>query len=243
MSGRDPFELLSSLRGDDAHGYLKPGDDPAADALLERIMNGTTAERSALRSRQHRRVVVGVMAGVLLGSGAVAAAVLFDRPTDPVTLSCYSDASLDPVVQVGLTIDPESTPVKQCAVLWRDGTLGTTDAPPLVACVTRDGITAVIPGDQESCTSLGLTVRAPSVDPDESMAAQVASAISDRYPTECVDSVDAAVVIVERILVELEADDWQVRPAAAISGERPCAYAALDASARVVLIVTGAGAP
>lgn len=244
MTGQDPFELLSSLGGDDADGYIKPGDDPAADALLERIMDGTTAASAMPRPfRRRRRVVAGVVAGVLLSSGAVAAAVWLDQPADPATLSCYSDASLDPKVQVGLSIDAESTPVEQCATLWRNGTLASGDAPPLAACVTADGITAVMPGDDGTCTSLGLAVRGPQVDPDGTVAARVVSRISDQYPTDCVDSVDQAMMIVEEILADLEADGWEVRPTDAITDERPCAYAAVDASAKVVLIVTGAGAP
>lgn len=245
MTGQDPFELLSSLRSDDNDDYIKPGDDPTADALLKRIMDGTTASSSTPRpGRRRRRVVAGAVAGVLVASGAVAAAAVWlDQPADPATLSCYSDASLDPEVQVGLPIDAESTPVEQCAALWRNGTLASGDAPPLTACVTSDGITAVIPGDDESCTSLGLAGRDPGVDPGETVAARVVSTISDQYPTDCVDSVDQAVAIVEEILADVEADGWEVRPAGAISDERPCAYSAVDASTQVVLIVTAAGAP
>ena len=244
MTGQDPFELLASLRGDDNDDYIKPGDDPTADALLQRVMDGTTVASSTPRpGRRRRRVVAGAVAGVLVASGAVAAAVWLDQPADPATLSCYSDASLDPEVQVGLPIDAESTPVEQCATLWRDGTLASGDAPPLTACVTSDGITAVIPGDDESCSSLGLAGRDPGVDPGEPVAARVVSSISDQYPTDCVDSVDQAVAIVEAILSDLEADDWEIRPSGAVTGERPCAYAAVDASTRVVLIVTAAGAP
>jgi len=173
----------------------------------------------------------------------VAAAVWLDQPADPATLSCYSSASLDPEVQVGLPVNAESTPVEQCATLWRNGTLASGDAPPLAACVTTDGITAVIPGDDETCTSLGLAGRDPGVDPDGTVAARVVSTISDQYPTDCVDSVDQAVTIVEEILADLEADGWEIRPTGAITDERPCAYAAIDASAQVVLIVTAAGAP
>ncbi len=245
MTGQDPFELLSSLRRDDNDDYIKPGDDPTADALLKRIMDGTTVASSTPRpGRRRRRVVTGAIASVLVASGAVAAAAVWlDQPADPATLSCYSDASLDPEVQVGLPIDAESTPVEQCAALWRNGTLASGAAPPLTACVTTDGITAVIPGDDESCTSLGLAGRDPSADPDDTLAARVVSTISDQYPSDCVDSVDQAVVIVEEILADLEADDWEIRPTGAISDERPCAYAAVDASAQVVLIVTAAGAP
>lgn len=244
MTGQDPFELLASLRGDDTDDYIKPGDDPTADALLKRILDGTTVASSTPRpSRRRRRVVAVAVAGVLVASGAVAAAVWLDQPADPATLSCYSDASLDPEVQVGLLIDAESTPVEQCATLWRDGTLASGDAPPLTACVTTDGITAVIPGDDKTCTTLGLPGRDPGVDPDDTLAARIASTISDQYPTDCVDSVDQAVAIVEEILADLEADDWRIRPTGAITDERPCAYAAVDASTQVVLIVTAAGAP
>ncbi len=244
MTGQEPFELLASLRGDDTDDYIKPGDDPIADALLQRIMDVITVASSTPRpGRRRRRVVAVAVAGVLVASGAVAAAVWLDQPADPATLSCYSDASLDPEVQVGLPIDAESTPVEQCATLWRDGTLASGDAPPLTACVTTNGITAVIPGDDGTCTTLGLAGRDPSVDPDDTVAARILSTISDQYPADCVDSVDQAVAIVEEILADVEADGWEIRRAGAVTDERPCAYAAVDASTQVVLIVTAAGAP
>lgn len=237
----DPFEMLASLRGTDADEYLAPGDDPAADALLARIMDGRTTERARRRPRRRRRVAAGVVAGAVVGSGALVAALWLDRPSDPATLSCYSDASTEPDVQVGLTIDPDSTPIEQCGELWRDGTLGSSDPPPLAACVTASGITAVLPGDVGTCADLGLAGRDPEVSPDQDVAARVVSAISDRYPADCVDSVDAAVEIVEAILVDVGAHGWSVRPAGDVSADRPCAFAGVDAEQQVVLIVPASG--
>ena len=242
MNDQDPFELLSSFRGSDADAYLAPGEDPVADALLERIMSSESADRPRRRTPR-RRVVTGVLVGVVVGSGAVAAALWLDQPSDPATLSCYSEASTDPDVQVGLTIDPNSTPVEQCAELWRDSTLGSGEPPPLTTCVTRNGITAVLPGDETTCAELGFAGRDPVVAPDEALAARIVGTISERYPTECVDSIETATAIIETILTDLGADDWDVRAAGAIGEDRPCAYAVVNAEEQVVLIVSAAGAP
>lgn len=242
MSDQDPFELLSSLRGNDATEYLAPGEDPVADALLERILSSESADRPRRRAHR-RRVVSGVLVGVVIGSSAVAAALWLDQPSDPATLSCYSEASTDPDVQVGLTIDPDSTPVEQCTELWSDGTLGSGEPPPLTTCVTTNGITAVLPGDETTCVELGLAGRDPAVAPDEALAAQIVGRISERYPTECVDSIKAATDLIETILTDLGADDWEVRAAGAIGEDRPCAFAVVIAEEQVVLIVAAAGAP
>lgn len=240
MNESDPFELLSSLRPDDANDFLAPGDDPAADAMLEHIM---ASDPKVRRHRRRRRVLVGAAVGLVLGSGAVAAALLLDRPSDPATLACYSEASTDPAVQVGLTMDPASTPLDQCHELWLDGTLGTGEPPPLTACVTVEGIVAVLPGDEGTCTGLGLAALDPSANLDQSGAARVASAISEDYPSECVDSLEAATLIVEGILTEVDAGRWEVQVAGEITLERPCVFAAVDAHNQVVLLVAAAGAP
>lgn len=237
----DPFEMLSSLRGADADDYLAPGDDPAADALLGRIMDGRTTEPARRRSRRRRQLLTGVVVGAAVGSGALVAALWLDQPSDPATLSCYSNASTQPDVQVGLTIDPDSTPIEQCGEPWHDGTLGSSGPPPLTACVTDDGITAVLPGDEGTCAELGLAGRDPEVSPGQDAAARVVSTISERYPTDCVESVDAAVEIVEAILADIDAQGWTVQPAGEISADRPCAFASVDAEQQVVLIVAALG--
>lgn len=235
---RDPFELLSRFRPVELDRTLEPGENPAADALLRDI----AASDPNPRDRRHWRrwAVGGVSVVVIVGSGVAVAARWLDRPADTVTLSCYSEAAPEPDVQVGLMIDPDSTPEAQCARLWTDGALGSGPVPPLTSCVTREGITAVIPGEQGDCERIGFADRDPSVNSGGDDAARVASAVVERYPTTCVASTGDAVAMIESIIADLRVTGWEVRAAGETSADRPCAYPGVDADKRLILVVPAA---
>lgn len=236
MNTNDPFELLSVLRPTTTGDFLAPGDDPAADALLSRIVS-IDPTRQSPRRRRRRLVLPVTLTFVVVASGAIATAVWLDQPTDPALLACYSEPSADPAEQFALVIDADSTPAEQCATLWQDGTFGTGEPPSLTSCVTPDGITAVMPGDATTCTALGWARLDTPLSDEQLLAPRIMSEVSGRYPTECVESVDEAETLVRTILSELRADTWRVRVERETSPDRPCAYVAIDAPNRTVLIV------
>ncbi len=220
----DPFERLAASRPREFDAFLAPGDDPAADELVSTILTTSRLPRRRRRGLLAALTVVGVA-----GTGAVAAAVWLDRPSDPVSLSCYSNASNTPDEQVALLVDPDSTPIDQCAKVWREGPLGNDIAPPLAACVTANGIVAVIPGQPTVCDQLGLARLDPNASEGDDLAAQVINSLSATWPETCVTSIDDAVALVERVLDDVEATNWTITIAGPPTPNAPCVAASPDA--------------
>ncbi|MAT07270.1 MAG: hypothetical protein CL424_19740 [Acidimicrobiaceae bacterium] len=235
----DPFELLSSMRSPDIDRYLEPGDEPAADALLASILAGSVEPSGAggpPRRRWPRRVVGGAVVLAVAGGGAVAASRLLAEPTDTASLSCYSDASAEPAIQVAMVIDPSVTPAQQCAPMWSDGTLGTSGAPELASCVTDTGITAVIPGTGDTCVDIGFDERAPTEPGSPNPAAAITNAISDTWSAEdrCIRDVDEAVAMLEQIIADAGADGWTVEVLQPPTDDMPCVGAGVNAQAKQI---------
>lgn len=241
----DPFDLLSQSRPDDRP--LQPGDNPAADDLLARIVasDPTATPTSGVTRRRGRWGAGVVVVTVVAGGTAAAAAWWAARPSDTTTIACYSDASTDPDVQVALPRDPDLTPAQQCEPLWSDGTIGDTGAPPLASCVTAAGIVAVVPSNGETCSTFGLTPADTGGEGGEGdVATQVANVISEQYPRDCVANADDAVAVIETLLEDIDADDWTVTVAGDTNDDdRPCWYAAVVADTQTVLVVNAAAPP
>src|SRR6266700_3347904 len=146
----------------------------AARRQLEDLVSG---RRTPWR---RRRVILGVVIVVLLGSTAAGITLLRSSPvTDKTTARCYTQASLgEDGTFSGTTIFAPGTPgsaaqvdsaIDICSGFWRQGFLlaGTTGiqrpapgtsnpVPPLIACTLPSGIAGVFPGDQNTCVNLGL---------------------------------------------------------------------------------------
>ncbi len=159
-------------------------DLPADRAQVRRTMleeyvrthsEGTTV------SRHGNRWMIGLLAAVLVvvTGAATYRALAPAKITDQVR--CYTVASLrggddsffGTTAAQATAADGtkhESPPIEVCALLWRAGVLqegrkqvtgpgpsaGTYPVPPLVACTLDNGIAAVFPGGDRTCTELGL---------------------------------------------------------------------------------------
>lgn len=238
----DPFDHLSRLRYRDRR--LETGEDPGADALLARIVSSDPWPQR--RTSRRLRWPAAAGAALLFVGSAGAAAWWAARPSDSTTVTCFSQPSLTPTIQVGVPRDPELTPAQQCEPLWADGTLGDGALPPLTSCITRAGIVAVIPGDVDVCDTLGLVPASPMNGGDSGdvdVAAQVAALISERWPRDCVASTDEARAVVDAVFGAAGAVGWSVTVAADVTGDRPCLFAAVDAEQRTVLVVAASAPP
>lgn len=242
----DPFELLASMRPADLDRRVDPGDDPAIDALLADIVAGTTnSSGPPPRRRWRRRVIGGAVVLAVAGGGAVAASRLLSSPTDSAALSCYSNASALPDIQVALIIDPSSTPEQQCAPMWSDGTLGTSGPPQLASCVTDTGITAVIPDTGDTCTAIGFEEREPVAPGTPNPAATITNAISDTWTNHdgCVRDLDEARRLLEQIFIDAGAEGWTIRVMRQPTTDEPCIAAGIDPEAHEVFLGTYAEQP
>ncbi|MEQ1700382.1 MAG: hypothetical protein ABMA25_09740 [Ilumatobacteraceae bacterium] len=239
----DPFDLLARMATSD--GSLERGVDTVADELLDRILaseSGTPNEPPIPtativgRSSQRKVLTIAVVTAALAIGGTVAATSLLRTTPDATTVVCYSDASPEPAVTVGLPLSPGATPVEQCAGLWSDGTFATDGTELLVACVTDQEMTAVVPGRFDTCSTLGWQPAAPPT-PSDVLDQQVADAVPDLFAT-CIADLEVARHRVERLLLEMgDAGTWSVVVEGAVSSERPCAANVIDASRHEIRIV------
>lgn len=213
MAERDPFEMLGELRPPDADAPLAVGEDPVAEAMLVSILLGETAGAeptdAPVRRRRRRRALVAAIAAFVLGTAAVAAAIWWAQPADPTAVSCYSEASADPQAQVEMGADPDRPPAEQCRRWWVEGPLGTGEVPPLTACVTADGITAVVPGGDTVCESIGMARRAPGLDDGQADDVAIVAAVSERFAGQCHDTATAEAIL-DDILAEFPDAAWRV---------------------------------
>ena len=241
----DPFDLLSSYSApagwNSTVELTGPEADSAAVALLERVVGGQITATGP--RRRHLRLVTGVIIAASLGGAAVAAAtVLLRSPDQASTVACWSEPVVPPGAQIGLGWDGVGNPIELCAGEWQGGGLGSEGPPePLQACVTSDGVAAVVPGDEATCTQLGLSTFAPIDASDEAGASSVdATELERRFASTYLGRcADPAVVGAEvRVLLDdLGFTDWDITIAGVFDDDEPCGSVSVDPSVETVSIV------
>lgn len=243
----DPVALLDSVGPMSGWGERTDvSTDAHAASILERVISGNVVP---FRTRRRRlRVVTGIVVTAALGGTAAVAALWERSPDEARALTCWSEPVAPPEAQVGLSWDGVDDPVEACTPAWTDGKLGDDGPPdPLNACVTNDGLPAVIPGAAETCDLLGLA-RYRALDPtnesaladagEDPLGLRAADAlINERYNQQT--CVGAAEVVrgVEQILDELGFIGWATSIEGTERALEPCATVALDNTTKTAVIV------
>lgn len=160
-------------------------DEVATGALEHRVMailaaNGSTPRRSRHKIRRFAAVGCALVAALSGGGVAYAHFAKNVEPSYRGEARCYTVASLKGGANFyGLTVAASGNPkvaavvvnaLATCEVDWREGFLGLgkrplrsqlppdqRTVPPLVACVLNDGVAAVFPGTNATCSRLGLS--------------------------------------------------------------------------------------
>jgi hypothetical protein len=191
MEWPEPFDLLTSLNPIDT-APLAAGEDPVADAALERILaasDDTVVSFNERTGRRRRWVVPVVVVGVLAAGGAAAAVIARRQPVDPFQLACQRTPTL--VSDTYMTaLDPSRSFGELCAAPWLDGTFGTGGPPALTACVGSEGIAYAIPGADTVCSTLGYAGYDPAPDSEAQNIRDANVAIGellDADPDGCLD--------------------------------------------------------
>jgi hypothetical protein len=228
----DPIDgLLRAVRPVRSEDYLRPGDDPAADAMLRRI----TTTIPVRRRRSWKRITFFVTGACVLAGAGVTTAVLRSRaPEDPTQVACYSSAVPAESEIYPIPGDADRTALEQCRDLWLDGTIAAVGGiPSLTACVTDDGLTAVLPGEDVLCADLGWDVAELGVGDAAHPATELQSTLSDRFGVGCVDR-DRAITIVSEVIRQLGLDDWSTETTRAVAGE--CNTFAIEPLRKTVVV-------
>lgn len=240
---RDPFDLFAAARPFDPP--LDPNVDVDAEATLQRILATPPEPAKPIgnRRRARRGVALGIAVAAISG-GTVAAIVLTrDRPSELTSLSCWSDATSPSPAEAVVVPWSGEDPVGVCIAVWQQNgfeSLDTNEAPPLVACVNEGGAIAVIPGDDSTCSAVGLPnyddLLDPAVDQTRSAIEQIEAAVNG---TDCVTSADAAATV-EQILDDNDLGAWTVVTPDVVGASTTCMTAAIDPQGLQVFLVPGA---
>jgi len=236
----DAFEILRANDPVD-EATVGDADSPKARALFVEITS-TPRHQHRRPERSVRRRLAFTIAIALLAVVSVAAAWLFLRDvSDPISVGCYQDASLDSdVVAVASGGDLD---VSLCEPVWEDGTL-TNDAvvsagqvPPLIGCVTNTGNFAVFPGNDDNvCQTLGLADPNPESIPGGDAIRRLNDALVSYFAANNCQSIDDAESDVRRILDNSGLEGWHIQASLGGPG-RPCASFGLDAPNQTVRII------
>ena len=139
-------------------------EEPTSTAMASRVAKtdravsndrgGPVDRESGKRESRSRKAAVVVALPVLAVALAAAGwAVLRTDASEAVSFSCVTDGVVSVMPNYG------ASPIDQCADMWASGGMipGVTEAPPLAACVDRNGAVMVIEGNGESaCVSDGM---------------------------------------------------------------------------------------
>jgi len=227
----DPGDgLLRALRPNRSDAYLRPGEDPVADALLKSI---TTTVPTRRRWRWRRLTVFLTGTSIVVGAGVTTAVLRSRSPEDPTTIECHSGVVDGQGVIEAVLPDPDRNAIERCAELWTNGTFGLGDAPELAACVTHSGVVAVLPGAESICAQHGWDVANLEVDSNADPATELQILLSDRFSQGCFNRTQASEAVQE-IFDELGLRDWKIDSSRAVDG---CNTVAPEPLAKTVAIV------
>ncbi len=236
----DPVRLLDTLTLPASWCERTDLDTDAAAARIHELIIADAGSVASLDARRRRRQVLAgaTVVGALITGGAVAA--IWNRsPEQAGRITCYSGAAVEPEVQLAIAWDGEADPTERCATAWANGAFGTaTPDGELHACITPEGITAVIPGDGAVCNRLGLADFVPL--PADDLAIAVAEAgreLTEIFVlgTDCVPLSESR-DLTERVLEQYALTGWTVTVDGTFSAGEPCASVALDVESTTAYI-------
>lgn len=232
MSVRDPFEILAALNPVPGLSETSPQDD----VLLATIIAATPSSRGTGRRR------LWITGGTAVAVVVLAAfAVLRQQSaSSPLQLTCYTTAQQPPPEQFGIPM--EDDPVKACQQLWRNGTISGTEPPTLTVCVNDGGIVAVIPGDQQICSRLGLANWVGALTDDDGQVMAFADELATTFAASCITEPDA-IATAQAVIDKYRLDDWTIVQQGGYTPQRACSLAAAVPEQHLVVIASRRGTP
>ena len=241
MAKRDTaFEAFRAANPVDESTVPGP-DSPEAQALLTQITSTPHAQPSRGRTYTRRRLATAIAVAILTLALAAAAWLAFRDVTDPISVVCYREASLES--------DASDAPIEGelnaslCDGAWRNGILVNEDlvpagqVPPLVGCVLESGNLAVFPSDDDTlCALLGLAQPDPDSMSYAQMIRQLTADLVEHFSRQDCQSVEAAEQDVRTVLDSYGLHHWKI---AVMPGDPrdQCASFGIEPADETVLII------
>ncbi len=236
----DPVELLNSMSP--PAGWNERTDlatDARAASIFDRVVQGNVVPFRP--SRRRLRIVTGVVVTVALGGVGAAALLQRDVKEDSV-VACWSAAEPVPDEQFQVGWDGVADPADLCLRPWQNGTFGTDGPPaPLQSCLTPDGVVAVMPGDENTCGSVGLqpyTAPTPGLDEPDTDVNALQRMLEKKYNRGGCYTEQQALEGVRRTLEEFMFDGWATQTLGSFESAETCASVAIDRESKTVNIVS-----
>lgn len=239
---RDPLDMLAAAKPHDEP--LDPGENARAEDLLQHILSTPQQVPNHPRRRRRSRTAIALgLAAVTVSVGTVAAIVITrEQPTTLTSLSCWSEARLPQPHEAIVISWAGDDPAQACEPVWTESrfeSISSSEVPPLIACVNEGGDVVVMPGDQTTCSELGLSNFDSSIDSDidRSRAAieRIQTTVTESACLSPADAIDA----VASILADSGLDAWTVVPPDPQPDTDACMTAGVDVQAEQVFIVPG----
>ena len=226
MSDQDLFLVLVAANPVRALERSEYGDE----TMLARIIAAGKPNR--LNTPRIRRgwVIGGI--SVMMVTAAAYAVLSREAPDDATRMMCYSELSADPAQRIQLAT---SDPIGGCQELWQSGQLGARDVPPLTACITEDGIIAVVPGGDQACADLGFSLWRGSFDNDEQSIIDFQDEVGHSLGLTCYTAPEGQLVV-EALLNKYGLDGWTIVTNDDRSDSLPCTASAVDTPTKTVTV-------
>lgn len=224
-SERDAFLLCRAdpLLADDER------EKAALDAVWRDLQQRTA--KPPIRRRISARLV---LVAALLTVGCTAGWLVLRTVTEPLTVACYAEASLETNIFVAAADGTD--PIAPCVRAWRDGELGPSPPPALMACLLPSGVVGVFPQRPVgACGDLGLP-QPGGPHPEAMTLIDLDEAVSEGLGVACLTQHEARSLI-QRELDSRGLDDWQILVDDRFTSAWPCASPAFDVSRRTITIV------
>ncbi len=202
-------------------------------------------ERAPRRRRRWVPLVLAPAAALVVAAGAYA--IIARSAQDVVDgIGCYAEASTQSDTTV-VAADGRD-PVQVCSELWEQGVVaeGTTEAPPLVACVPPEGRAVwVFPGAQGTCEELGMSPLPAgyrkAAERFSAMREELVRRTQPKTPDDCLE-VEEAQAIAREVLDAHGFTGWVVEVGPPLAeGGRSCVAVAFDPPGRAVMLLQAAG--
>ena len=226
MNDQDLFVVLVAANPVPTLERSEYGDE----AMLAGIL--TAGRPNRLNSPPIRRgwVIGGI--SVMMIVAAAFAVLRHDAPDNPTTMLCYGELSTHPATRQEL---PTRDPVAACREMWQSGLFGTSEVPPLTACITSDGVIAVVPGGDQACVDLGFSLWRGSFDDAEQSAIDFHEQMARSLTFTCYGEQEAT-RLVKALLSEHGLDGWTIVSNDNWTDAFPCTASGVDTGSKTVTL-------
>lgn len=203
-----------------------------------RISQQENTKAGPFWKRISRKLALPVAGIFIMGSSSFVTAQVL-KVESPRTVSngilCRAEATEN---SDAVVLEATADPISACRNSWATGSLaqhrGNKPLPALVACISTKEITEVLPGNEETCVKLGLSVANVELSSEQKTIISLQEMMIEQVNSKCLEKFDGQRAI-KKILTELHLSEWStfVDGSPSIG---PCSVAQIFEESKLVLV-------